>query len=106
MVYSGSAKNCHLEVATTASYVHIPTWQEEESAFLEGEKEFGRAVAEKNPLEELRVKNRVTFHWLSYDSLSLAELLPGKKRKFLFFLLDSATIVGHEHSLSDLLTAF
>ena len=55
MVYSGTAKNCHVEVATTASYVHVPTWQEEENAFLEGGKEFGRAVAEKNPLEELRV---------------------------------------------------
>ena len=98
MVYSGSAKNCHLEVATTASYVHIPTWQEEESAFLEGEKEFGRAVAEKNPLQELRVKNRVTFHWLNYDSLSLAELLPGKKRKFFFFQWGATVVVGPRSS--------
>lgn len=82
--------------------VHIPTWQEEESAFLEGEKEFGRAVAEKNPLEELRVKNRVTFHWLNYDSLSLAELLPGKKRKFFFFQWDATVVVGPRSSPSGL----
>ena len=33
--------------------MHVPTWEEEENAFLEGEKETGRATAEKNPLEEL-----------------------------------------------------
>ena len=49
-----------------------------------------------SPLKELRVYGTVTFHQVSCDSLSLAELLPGKKRKSFFFLLDAAIGLGHE----------
>ena len=47
----------------------------------------------------------VTFHWLIYNSPSLAELSLGKKRTFFFFLLDSP-IIKNESFLSDLLTLF
>lgn len=40
----------------------------------------------------------MAFHWLGGDSLSLAELLLGKKRKSFFFLLDSAIILRCENS--------
>ena len=42
-------------------------------------------------------KESVAFHWLSFDSVSLAELWPGKKRKSFFFRLVSA-IREHESS--------
>ena len=48
----------------------------------------------------------VTFHWLNYNSPSLAEFSLGKKRKSVFFLLDSPIIIGNESFLSDLLTLF
>lgn len=44
----------------------------------------------------------MVFHWLSCDSLSFAKFLPGQKRKSFFFLLHSATIVGHGTSPSGL----
>ena len=37
-------------------------------------------------------KESVAFHWLSFGSLLLAELWPGKKRKSFFFRLVSAII--------------
>ena len=48
----------------------------------------------------------MTFHWLNYNSPSLAEFSLGKKRKSVFFLLDSPIIIGNESFLSDLLTLF
>ena len=68
-----------------------------------GEPFYGRkgsweGYTKQSPLEELRVHSIVAVHWLSYDSLLLAELLTGKKRKSFFFLLGSAMVVGHESS--------
>lgn len=40
----------------------------------------------------------MAFHWLSYESLLLAKLLPSKKGKTFFFLLGSAMVRGHESS--------
>ena len=40
----------------------------------------------------------VAFHWLSYESLSLAELLAGKRGSH-FWLMDSTIIVGQKSSL-------
>lgn len=46
-------------------------------------------------------KAAMSFHWLRYDNLSLAELLPGRKRKsFFFLLLGSAIVMGNECSYS------
>ena len=42
-------------------------------------------------------KKKKIGHWLSWNSLSLADLLSGKKRTF-FFLLGSTIIVGFESS--------
>ena len=44
------------------------------------ERKLGGAIG-NSLLEGLRVQSLVTSHWLSHDSLSLTELLPGKKRK-------------------------
>ena len=51
------------------------------------------------PCRRLGVPGVVAFHWLSWDSLSLAELLLGKKRKSVF-LLALAIILGGESSPS------
>ena len=45
------------------------------------------------------LKCSVAFHWLSCDGLSLADLLPSKKRGFSFLLLGCAVIVGCEKFL-------
>ena len=51
----------------------------------------------KSSLTELKVGTRVAFHWLSRDSLSLAEVWPGKKRKSYIILPGSTLVVGHEN---------
>ena len=45
----GSAENCSLESATLVSYVQVPTRQGKENAFIEGEKEAGRAIVNMSP---------------------------------------------------------
>ena len=68
-----------------------------EGQLIEGEKEVGRAVVNKEYM---------TLHWLSCDSLSQAELSPGKKRKSFFFLLGSAAVRGPKRPHSGLLTLY
>lgn len=65
-----------------------------ENYFLEGEKASVRARA---------MKKSMPLHWLSCDSLSLAEILSGKTESL--FSLDSAILVKHDRS-SGLLTVF
>lgn len=50
----------------------------------------------KCPSKELRVQSKVAFHWLSLDSLSLAELLPGQEEKAFLLPVGSAIAIGHE----------
>ena len=52
----------------------------------------------QNTLEKLRVWSVGTFHWLNYDSPSLAELLACQNRKSFFFLLGSSIKIGHDNS--------
>ena len=49
------------------------------------------------------MKKSMPLHWLSCDSLSLAEILSGKNKSL--FSLDSAIFVKHDRS-SGLLTLF
>lgn len=77
------------------SHIHILTQQEEEDNSKEG-KEAGRTTVHKVCM---------VFHWLSPDSLSLAELWPGKKRKSFFFFLGSAVVLGLKKPHSRLLTS-
>uniref|UniRef100_A0A8C6FCQ3 Tight junction protein 1 n=1 Tax=Monodon monoceros TaxID=40151 RepID=A0A8C6FCQ3_MONMO len=65
--------------------------------FYRGGKGSWEGCSKQSPLEELRVRSVVVFHWLNCDSLSLAEFLAGKKRKS-FFLLGSANSTVHECS--------
>ena len=58
--------------------------------FCGGETDVGRGTVNKEWMP---------LHRLNCDSLSLAELLPGKKGKFFLFMLDSALLVGHEKSV-------
>ena len=52
--------------------------------FCRGEGEVGRGFYKQNVhWKKLGVSSIVAFHWLSYDSLSLAELLPGNQKIFL-----------------------
>ena len=62
----------------------------ERELFHGREKEVGRAIINKKS---------TILPWLSCVSLSLTELLPGKKRKSFFFLLDSLIVWGCESSL-------
>ena len=97
-VYLGPAKNCNSGSAAMASHVWVLTHQGEENSFKEGKRKLGGLQWTKSPLEELRFWSIVAFYWLSCDSVSLAELLPGKRRKFFFLLLDSAISIEYERS--------
>lgn len=65
--------------------------------FDRGRKGDWESYSTQSPLEELRVQSRMVFHWLNCDSLSLAELFQGNKRKSVF-LLGCASSIVHEHS--------
>lgn len=67
-VYSGSAKSCSWRSATMASQIQVPRKN------CRVEKEVGRTIVNKKSQ---------TFHWLSCNSLSLAELLPMKRKSFI-----------------------
>ena len=75
-VYSRSADNCNLGSATMVSHVQVHSKNGEENSIIKGKRKSGGARVNKEPM---------AFHWLNCDGLSLAELLPGKKRKLFFF---------------------
>jgi len=77
-VHSGSAKNCNSGSATLANHRQAPS-NRRRKLF---ERKLGGAIGNRL-LEGLRVQSLVASHWLSHDSLSLTELLPGKKKSFL-----------------------
>ena len=91
MASPGISKELQFGVCNYGKPHASPEQQGEEKLFYRGEEEVGRAIVNK----ELR-GGVVAFHWLSCDSLSLAELLLGKKKSF--FLLGSAIHIGHESS--------
>lgn len=51
--------------------------------------EVGRPIANKVSTGGIERSSIAGFHWLSCDCLLLAELLPGKRRRSFFTLLDS-----------------
>ena len=57
------------------------------------------AIVNRESIGGIEISSIGALPWLSCDSLSLAELLPGKKRKSFFFLFGSAVVMGHESSL-------
>lgn len=54
-------------------------------------------MVKKESIGGIESSNTVAFHWVSCDSLSLAEPLLDKKKKF-FFFLGSAINIGCESS--------
>ena len=77
-----------------ASHIQFLPQQGEENSFKVGERQFSSEGY--SSLVELRVQRIMAFHWPSCDGLSLAEFLPGKKRKSFFSLLGSAIFRGQE----------
>ena len=61
-----------------------------------GNKKAGRAIGNKESIKEIESSKHSGFSLAECNSLSLAKLLSGKKRKSFFFLLGSVTIIGHE----------
>lgn len=73
----GSTKKCNLGSAALAGHVQVQSNNGEENSLIEGKRKLAGAT---------RVSEEpMTFHCLSCDNLSLAELMPGKK-SFLFLL--------------------
>ena len=64
--------------------------QREEKLFYRGKEEVGRATVNQGSAGETGSSKCSGSHWLSCDSLSLAELLPGKKRISFFWALQSS----------------
>ena len=59
-----------------------------ERKLLRGEREVGRdCYKQKSHGRKLGVQSTVAFHWLSCDSLLLAELLQSKEKIFLLMVL-------------------
>ena len=77
-VYLGLTKNYNLESTDLESHVQVPSKNGEENSFIKGKRKLGGLY-----LTESRA-----LHWLSSHCL----------RKFLFFLLGSAVIGGHDNS--------
>lgn len=68
-----STENCSSGSVTMTSPVQVPVGQGKKITFYRDEEEVGRPTVNKDSM---------AFHWLSCNHLSLAELLPGKKREF------------------------
>ena len=98
----GVSKELQLGSATMMSHMFVPTQQREESSLKEGKRKGrGRAVGftvNKKPIRGTESSKYSGFSLAECDSLSLAELLPGKKRRSFFFLLSSVMVVGGESS--------
>ena len=77
------AKNCNLDMQLWQSTCKSSK-AKQRRLFYRGEGEVGRdCYKQKVHWRKLEVQSVVAFHWLSCDSLSLAELLPGKEKFFL-----------------------
>ena len=88
----GLNKELQFRVCSDGELRTSPYTARRRELFSKGERKLGGLEETKSPLEELRVQSIVAFHWLSCGSLSLVELLPSKRRKSFFFLLDSAIV--------------
>ena len=94
--YLGSTKNCISRSVTTVSQEQAPAQQGEEKRRKVSWSEEWDYHKRKSLLEELRGPSMVAPHWLSCDSLLLAEPLSGKK--WSLFPIGSAAFLGHESS--------
>ena len=72
--------NCNTVGLWQITYKSRP---EERKVFYRGQGGVGKnCCKQKAHWRKLGAGSVVSFHWLSYDSLSLAELLPGKEKIF------------------------
>ena len=79
------AQNCNSQLAGYGKTTGKPNEQRRGGLFYRGKVGGGEDVLNKKfNGGKLGVGSVVTFHWLSCDSLSLGELLPGKRERLSF----------------------
>ena len=85
---SGSSKELQLNSLCACGGGHASAGKTKDRKLLRGEREVGRdCYKQKSHWRKLGAQSTVAFHWLTHDSLLLAELLQSDENIFLLTVL-------------------